>query len=311
VNEGVLFRSQLNLKELDRTNFYSINPLVLESEGLRGFFNTSITKKICEIYNINNKSVNKSSNKSKEAVSIEGRHYVRRGGSESVKGKRYITQAKVIGEEELNILFKPKSIGEKESHAGVKGRVNTAGEMLKIWNEVLRRRDVLSKIRACYLVSSFKNKFGESLEKWKEYVKSLKSSAYVTIDLWKRLGWKLLDWALSFKVMNRIFAGGFGCKYEDSKVDNEEVSREHIESLRGREPEECIEKRERILKERGGSEYVSWLRHVRFRSEEGRYLIEGGIFVTEQVKLRFLMNDDRYESNGDYEAALRDLLEVV
>jgi len=38
----------------------------------------------------------------------------------------------------------------------------------------------------------------------------LKRSAYVMGSLLKRLGDKLLSWALSFKVINRIFAGGFG-----------------------------------------------------------------------------------------------------
>ncbi len=50
VEEGILFRKQLNSKEHDHSNYYSVNPGVLEDVKFRVFFSRAIVKKISNIY---------------------------------------------------------------------------------------------------------------------------------------------------------------------------------------------------------------------------------------------------------------------
>jgi hypothetical protein len=167
----------------------------------------------------------------------------------------------------------------------------TAQEMMKVWNETLCRDDALTKGLARYLVACFQRKFERSLDKWREYVTALRGSKYVVGDLLKRLGSHLLKWALSFKVINRIFEGGFGVIMPRSWKQADCSAEEHIESLS--ESEACKEVRRAAMARYGKLTYMVWFPHVELEDVGGEIRIHGRPFLTDYVKNGFLFDDDR------------------
>lgn len=80
-------------------------------------------------------------------------------------------------------------------------------DMFKIWREEFGDGETLDKRLARWFVSCF-NKVFHTLERWREYVKRLRQSSYI-MNKMRECGY-FLRWALSFKVINKIFDGGFG-----------------------------------------------------------------------------------------------------
>jgi predicted transcriptional regulator len=194
IEKGILLKEQFNVKDCDKTNFYCVNPLAVENSNLMEFFSSSIVKKLHNIYNISNKSINKS-NKST---------IVKKCNFEIEKSKEVIRET----DEELinNEIIERFSEEERKIYDSTKPTI--VQDMMSIWREHINPDEKLTKETSRFLVACFYQKFDKSLKKWKEYVIGLKNSLWITKfrEKWK----SILKWALSFKVINRIFAGGFG-----------------------------------------------------------------------------------------------------
>lgn len=295
-DEGILLKQQLNAKEHDRTNYYAINPSVCEDVNLRVFFSRAIVKKLHNIYsNINTKSL---INHNKSITRVCEDDLVSANGGSDLRGSPALLP---ILEQHAKEEF-PADISQ-----ATQAKPTIVQDMLRIWNEELSREDVTSKTLSRYLIASYQRKFG-SLEKWTEYVRGLKKSTYVMGKLLKRLGDRLLSWALSFKVINRIFAGGFGVTLgevlgvkpeQPSTPDDDATSpaEEHIESVT--ETEACKEIRREVLTTYGETEYLCWFRRVTLEESGSDILIKGLSFVTDMVKRRYFMNNDRIIDAGE------------
>lgn len=275
--EGVLFVKQLNANTHDHTNFYSINPMVLEDEKFTVFFNRSITKKICDIYNINKSFFNKST-----INQIETEYKKIRTRKAAVNRIPLLHNSSAEIQKSIeNESIKRFSNEEQVVYNSMKPTI--VQDMVKIWEEEIHEKVKLTKPIARYLVASFKQKFGSSLEKWRSYVIGLKNSTYISKlrKLWK----SILNWALSFKVIDRIFAGGFGVTMgEILNVRQEENEPEEID-----EAPECLEIRKKLQKKLGNSEYRCWLSRISLE-ETGKKLR----FVNDKSKNEILVKGDRF-----------------
>ena len=300
VKEGVLFREQFGAKEHDHTNYYSINFGILEDSRLKSFFNASITKKISTIYRSSRvRNINPSDlyiSNSQQRINHDLASAV---GDSDLRGSPALPP---ILEQHAKEEF-PADISQ-----ATQAKPTIVQDMLRIWNEELERGDSLSRQLSRYLVASYQRKFGSLLEKWREYVRGLKKSAYVMGKLLKRLGNKLLSWALSFKVINRIFSGGFGVTLgevlgvkpeQPSTIDDDATSpaEDHIDSLT--ETEACKEIRREVLTTYGETEYLSWFRRITLEESGSDILIKGLSFITDMVKRRYFMSNDRIIDAGE------------
>jgi hypothetical protein len=166
----------------------------------------------------------------------------------------------------------------------------TADEALAIWNRELGRQDQLYQELARYLVAAVRDKFHSSLERWREFVLLVKSSAYLMGE--KCHSWFCLRWVLLYKNMKKILAGELGVRRDSSGVpapnhlpgDGER----HIASLA--EDMKCLDTRRRILKRLGESIYMSWMPQIRLESQDGRVSIASAPsrFVEDWVNNNFL-----------------------
>ena len=80
-------------------------------------------------------------------------------------------------------------------------------DMFKIWREELGSDESLNKRLSRFMVACYQKVF-KSLDRWREYVRKLSRSGYIMNKI-RKCGY-FLRWALSFKVINKIYEGGFG-----------------------------------------------------------------------------------------------------
>lgn len=296
VEEGVLLREQHNIKSLDRTNYYSINPLVCENSNFKRFFSRSITKKINDIYSINNKSFTKSINQSEGKFGLIGLASAN-GDSDLGRSPALPPILEQQAKEECHV----------DTSLANQPKTTIVQDMLRIWRREINAQEFIDfKKVSPRLVQAFRVNFEGSLEKWKSYVAGLKNSKYIS-GMQKKFK-SILSWALSFKVINRIFAGGFGVTLgevlgvkpeQPSTTDDDATSpaEEHIESVT--ETEACKEIRREVLTTYGETEYLSWFRRVTLEESGSDILIKGLSFVTDMVKRRYFMSNDRIIDAGE------------
>ena len=103
--------------------------------------------------------------------------------------------------------------------------------MVKIWEETVEEggcKIELTAQRIAFLLQALKDKFNQSLDKWREFCERIASSRFLMGEIRE---WKAsLDWCLSFKNMAKIFEGklyGFGdrakrIKQQEIKQSTEE-----------------------------------------------------------------------------------------
>jgi DNA-binding transcriptional regulator YhcF (GntR family) len=228
--EGIL---TITRKDVYGLCSYSINETALYSETFESCFNEYIVTKCRTIFNINNKSNSIKERKSERKcgsgnhIFLNSKEFVFSKDMVSIprlKQKRSKTKniEADIPKETLGKVVVSNTSPENE-------KPTTIQDMMRKWNEVLGRQDALTQHISRYLLASYQRKFGNSIEKWEEYLNLLKNSEYVTQKM-PTMVKSLILWALRFKVIDRILMGGFG------------VVKNFIE--------ECYEKdRERIIEE--------------------------------------------------------------
>jgi DNA-binding Lrp family transcriptional regulator len=159
-------------------------------------------------------------------------------------------------------------------------------DMLRIWNEELGREDFMSKSVAPWLMEAFK-KFQRSLDNWRSYLRRIKTSAYLMGAKFK----VYLKWALSFRVIDCILRGGFGCGAEFSTPEEKEAEiRDRIADLR--EGERCKDFRRRVLQKYGAKIYNAWFAELLLEEEEGKLMIGyPNNFMKSWVETHFLWDE--------------------
>jgi len=308
---GIISRKQLGVGR-DCANYYSINAEVVQnkSKELAEVFSKSIIKRLREFYDNVVKKVNDNAVKKVDALYNNNINHINHTSRKSldVSESCQANQIKVCQAKQAEVVVEGVDISPlpTASKSPIPPKTTTVQDMHQIWNEVMQRDDKLNKKTARYLVACFQRKFESSLDRWREYVVALKRSTFI-----QKLGEKmkyLLSWALSFKVINRIFDGGFGVKLDPSEESEKKAAFlagskaiNHIESLS--EPAECIEVRIRVLEKFGANTYNNWFDATKIKletSKDGRILITGRSFIVDYIKQNFL-NDSRFLENPESE----------
>lgn len=183
-SEGILISKQFDLMNGNPTNYYSIDLEVITSSKFKSFFCAPIIKRLESTYNITEFN-NPTGYKLNSVTSSVDCH-----------------------------KSSSRSLDASSASASV------AQDMLGVWNEEFSRQDNLTKRVSRYLVACYKRIF-KSFDRWREYVKSLKISKYITNRISKLKNF--LSWALSFRVIDCIKAGGFGVKLGDILLPNQSL----------------------------------------------------------------------------------------
>ncbi len=116
----------------------------------------------------------------------------------------------------FNKSIKSKSENSKKENQeeAVKPKNTTAQDMIKLWNEIIGRKDNLNLTTAKYLVAAFKIKFNNSLDRFARYIRKIKSSAYLMGEKFiLRLGW-----VLKFQTIDDIAIGAYAT-YAGDAID--------------------------------------------------------------------------------------------
>ncbi|MDR0556101.1 MAG: hypothetical protein LBG20_03830 [Holosporaceae bacterium] len=245
---GIISKMQLK-NNTDKTNYYTLNSVV-ENGDLREFFSPSMVKKMQNIY----KAINKSD--------IGGNNFqLKIEFNTELKGQDLVGKGNCLTD------FSMKTARE-EVGTEVLGRIpknTTAQDMLRIYNETLNRKEIMTMKRARFWVAAWKAKFHRSLEEWRLFLERVKRSAYL-------MGENFIlhiNTLLKYSFMDRIFNGEFGvekCVDPGEEKRGMEEALEHIDSLE--EDGICLEARRLILRKTGAKEYLCWMRKVSLERDE-------------------------------------------
>ncbi len=135
----------------------------------------------------------------------------------------------------------------------------------------------LNKNLARNLIAAFKLKFKNSIIKWHEFLKLVKTSAYLMSEKFHLT----IQWLLKFSTIDRLFEGDLGVKLKDvffSKTEREEREIQQKEQVKTEEllqqinaleeTEACKETRRNILQRIGNAQYETWFKNKVILTEE-------------------------------------------
>jgi DNA-binding Lrp family transcriptional regulator len=145
-------------------------------------------------------------------------------------------------------------------------------DMLKIWNEEFSTSKIpLTKQLARFLVAAFKTKFESCLKEWRKYLKTLKTSDYITGDKFKLSIW----WVIKFVTIDRVRNGELGVNFDRVTPTEEELTEKlniHISSLNETEP--CKKLRYKIIEKLTLPTYLSWFTSVSFVEDNEKIIMK-------------------------------------
>ena len=186
----------------------------------------------------------------------------------------------IINNNIINKSYKSEPIfDEKIDEINQKPKNTTVQDMVKaLTTEFPNIPIFMTKALAKRLVAAFKFKFKNSLEKWKEFLKLIKTSAYLMSEKFHLT----IYWILKFTTIDRLFQGDLGVKLKEiflSKTKEEELEIQQQEIAKTSElkkqineldeTEKCKETRSQILQKVGNTKYETWFKKVFFSEENG------------------------------------------
>ena len=157
----------------------------------------------------------------------------------------------------------------------------------------------LNKTLARNLVAAFKLKFKNSITKWHEFLKLVKTSAYLMSEKFHLT----LQWLLKFSTIDRLFQGDLGVQLKEilfSKTEEEELETkqnqqkeqervlEQIETCN--ETQKCKNIRLKLFEKLDVLTYQSYFREAIFKElEDGKVIIEvQNNFKRDRIVVKFL-----------------------
>ncbi len=297
VEAGILIKAKFEKDKLNHTNFWAINPSV-DIEKLRTLFVPPIAQKFGRIYNINKSLINHNQSNASDVCFSK-----KNSGTEKVKKPK-----------NHNVTPSPATItttspATTSSVTVAKPTNTTVQDMIKFFNETLGLNVQLTKERSCFLYSAFNRKFNRNLENWRKFLKNIKDSQFIkTLVIQRKDGF--LDWLLSFKVINSILSGGFGCKAIEfcNEIISEPQAKNQAENhiFACEESEECKNVRRNMLETLGGQIYQAYLSKIKMKtikttnvadcSKREKIEISGDRFIVDYVLNNFLKGDEFVEN---------------
>ena len=198
----------------------------------------------------------------------------------------------------INPKIFEKKIEEKTETVNGNPRSTIVQDMIKIWNQEFPNQKIISgsteqvgmihltKQLARFLVASLKLKFENCLEKWKRYLRLIKTSTYLMGEKFKLS----VMWVIKFLTIDRIRAGELGVDESKIQIDQSEIEQKaiaHADSVE--ESETCKQFRHEIIKKLSPAVYLSWFTKVDLIEESKKLIIRAANdFVRDYIKANFL-----------------------
>jgi len=270
---GIVVTKNLNKKKSDHTKWYTINYDALKDmiPGLstkpRGGEGNQKARGGCLL------KMNRPSVQNEQIINKENRDYFR---EEISTGETEVTTQPHQAPLEKDIFQK----------------------MISIWNEIVeegKRTLELNQKRARFLITAFKTKFEESLEKWRAFCKRVASSKFLMGEI-KSSFRASLDWVLKFDIIQRILEGDFGIGDRVVYVrDNQNTSQQlQVEITDSGEPKPIQHIRQYLLKQVGQGAYASWFKDTSITLEEGGVIIKtSSSFAKDSINRLFLSDIEK------------------
>ena len=194
-------------------------------------------------------------------------------------------------------IFEEK-IEEKTEIISDNPKPTVVQDMIKIWNQEFPNQKIVSgsteqtgvihltKQLARFLVAAIKLKFENCLEKWKQYLRLIKTSTYLMGEKFKLS----VMWVIKFLTIDRIRAGELGVDESKIQIDQSEIEQKaiaHADSVE--ESETCKQFRHEIIKKLSPAVYLSWFTKVDLIEESKKLIIRAANdFVRDYIKANFL-----------------------
>ena len=162
-------------------------------------------------------------------------------------------------------------------------------DMLKVWNEEFSQKHIiLDKTLARFLVAAFKIKFDSCLEKWRKYLQTIKTSAFLMSEKFKLS----IRWVIKFLTIDRIRAGELGVDSSKIPVDTAQAEREAVKHINEvQESEKCKALRHRIVRVLSPEIYLSWFTRVKLQELQNSIVMEtSNDFISDYISTHFINN---------------------
>lgn len=191
-----------------------------------------------------------------------------------------------------------ENITKNENYSDTKEKSTIVQDMLRVWNQEFSNQKTISKLPgqtgtihltkhlAKFLVASFKLKFESCLEKWKRYLKLIKTSSFLMGEKFKLS----IHWAIKFLTIDRIRAGELGVDESKIQIDQFEIEQKaiaHVNSVD--ESNSCKQFRYEVIEKLSPAVYLAWFTKVDMIEQANELIIKAtNNFVKDYIKTNFL-----------------------
>ena len=170
-----------------------------------------------------------------------------------------------------------------------KPKNTTVQDMIRVFNEEFSDVSVqLDKSLARNMVAAFKIKFENSIQKWKGFLKLIKTSNYLMSEKFKLT----LKWLLKFSTIDRLNLGELGvkiCNIFINKIDDEELQSRVEQQISETEEDEIFKNfRKQIAQKLSNAVYLNWFSKVKFENlKDIIRLVYPNKFIEDTIKIRY------------------------
>ncbi len=298
VRESIAFLEQLGFISSDflnpnkrrRIKYYSINFEVIESY----FAQIALKKESKRTKKIQQENIIKTDSAS--TISESSEQQLNRQMERQMYTNNKIQVIK--SNKSINPKIFEEKIEEKAKSISDNPKPTVVQDMIKIWNQEFPNQKIISssteqvgmtyltKQLARSLVASFKLKFENCLEKWKRYLKLIKTSTYLMGEKFKLS----VQWVIKFLTIDRIRAGELGVDESKIRIDQSEIEQKAIAHANSIEESKiCKQFRHEIIKKLSPAVYLSWFTKVDLIEESKKLIIRAANdFVRDYIKANFL-----------------------
>ena len=276
--KGIIKTSYLSENKRNRTLYYTIDYNNFDFESIK----KSYTKKRSFQISKNDKILSKNEHMYEHME----KSVLKSLENQLIKAKKECKNEHIIyNTNNINKSYKsPDKDTSKNSEENIIGNLSKIQKTTKLQKNTTIQ-DMLRKLKAEFpeisvflnknlarnLVAAFKLKFKNSIIKWHEFLKLVKTSAYLMSEKFHLT----IQWLLKFSTIDRLFQGDLGVKLKEvffSKTEEEEREIQQKEQTKTEEllqqiddleeTESCKEIRKKILQRIGNIKYETWFTKV-------------------------------------------------
>lgn len=181
-------------------------------------------------------------------------------------------------------IYNKQKINKSDKSKNLEKKNTTVQDMSQIWNKIFPENKIkLTKELSRYLVAAFKLKFKESLENWKNYLKSLKNNRFV------KFGKSIFEY-IKFHLIDEFLKES---NIQTNHEQNYKDAINHIENLN--ESKSCKDFRLKVMNKLSPEKYNSWFTKVDLFEEAGKIKMKvknGSAFVRDYILTHFCLSQE-------------------